>query len=108
MATKQLQTLTEPMFYLLLSLKIERHGYGIMQYVQELTNNRINIGPGTLYALLARFEEDNYIEMVSEENNKKIYRITKDGDQLLQVEIERLEQLLKDAKMVEGNRDNEN
>ena len=37
MARKRLETLTEQMFYVLLSLRGERHGYGIMQAITELT-----------------------------------------------------------------------
>ena len=37
MAREQLKTLTEPMYYILLSLLKENHGYGIMQMVDELT-----------------------------------------------------------------------
>ena len=33
MARKRLETLTEQMFYVLLSLRGERHGYGIMQAI---------------------------------------------------------------------------
>ena len=36
-ARKKLETLTEQMFYVLLALRSERHGYGIMQYVARLT-----------------------------------------------------------------------
>ncbi len=71
------------MYYVLLSLKESRHGYEIMQYIDELTDGRVKVGPGTLYSLLARFEEDDYIEMVSEEDNKKTYIITSKGNRLL-------------------------
>ena len=37
MARKKLETLTEQMFYVLLALREERHGYGIMQAIAELT-----------------------------------------------------------------------
>ena len=56
MARKRLETLTEQMFYVLLSLREERHGYGIMQAITELTGGRVSVGAGTLYALLERFE----------------------------------------------------
>ncbi len=41
--------LTEPTFYILLSLHKPTHGYAIMQDVRELTGGRVNIGAGTLY-----------------------------------------------------------
>ena len=57
MAREQFQTLTEPMYYILLSLLRDNHGYGIMQMVEELTEGRVAIGAGTLYSLLGRFEK---------------------------------------------------
>lgn len=89
--------LTQPMYYILLSLREERHGYEIMQYVEWLTDKRVRIGPGTLYSLLSRFEEDNYIKMVSQNDNKKTYIITELGKRALNQEILRLERLLNDA-----------
>ena len=44
----------EIMFYILLSLQAERHGYGIMQHVKELTKNRIVLGAGTIYQSLSK------------------------------------------------------
>lgn len=90
--------LTQPMFYILLSLRERRHGYEIMQYVEWLTKGRVKIGPGTLYSLLPRFEESGHIEMVSDDNHKKTYILTKLGEESLNNEIKRLEMLLKDAK----------
>lgn len=96
------RALTQPMYYVLLSLKEERHGYEIMQYIEWLTDGRVKVGPGTLYSLLARFEEDEYIEMVSDDDNKKTYLITNLGSKVLDEEIERLQLLLKDARKVMG------
>ncbi len=76
MKKKDIEILTQPMFYLLLSLKEERYGYEIMQYIKELTDGRVIVGPGTLYSLLGRFEEDGYIKIVKEEDKKKIYKIS--------------------------------
>ena len=44
MARKKLDTLTEPMYYVLLSLVEERHGYGVMQYASQLTGGRVAFG----------------------------------------------------------------
>lgn len=69
-----------------------------MQYVDTLTNGRVKIGPGTLYALLARFENNGYINLVSDANNKKTYILSKLGNDILKNEIQRLEFLLQDAR----------
>ena len=47
------QNLTEPMYYILLSLLEERCGVDIMEGGNM---GIVKVGPGTLYALLARFE----------------------------------------------------
>ena len=51
MARKKLDTLTEPMFYVLLSLRQERHGYGVMQDNAQLTLGRVKVSACTLNAL---------------------------------------------------------
>lgn len=107
MTKKGKQALTQSMYYVLLSLKDERHGYEIMQYVDWLTDGRMTIGPGTLYSLLSRFEEDAYIKMVSSEDNKKTYLITETGKERLDAEIQRLELLLADATRVKGDIEDE-
>ena len=48
MSQEQFRNLTEPMYYLLLTLVKPLHGYGIMQEVEERTQGRVKIGAGTL------------------------------------------------------------
>ena len=98
MAREQLKTLTEPMYYILLSLLKENHGYGIMQMVEELTGGRVVIGAGTLYTLLGRFEKEEIIQQVAEENRRKIYVITEKGRALLGEEFQRLQMLVEDGR----------
>ena len=52
MARKQFQTLSEPMYYILLALTSECCGVDIMKKVEEISKGRISVGPGTLYTLL--------------------------------------------------------
>jgi len=98
MAREQLKNLTEPMYYILLSLLKENHGYGIMQMVDELTEGRVVIGAGTLYTLLGRFEKEEIIKQVAEENRRKIYIITEKGKGLLGEEFQRLNHLVEDGR----------
>lgn len=107
MNNKKIKALTQPMYYILLSLKEKRHGYEIMQYVDWLTDGRVKVGPGTLYSLLSRFEDDGYIEMVSDDDNKKTYLIQDLGQEAVDQEIERLELLLSDAARVEEGHEDE-
>ncbi len=98
MARKKLDTLTEPMYYVLLSLVEERHGYGIMQYVSQLTRDQVAIGAGTLYALLARFEKDGLIRRTGERENRKYYRLTLEGHRVLSAEFDRLRRQVADGE----------
>ncbi len=100
MARKKLDTLTEPMYYLLLSLVEERHGYGIMQHTAELTGGRVNIGAGTLYALLARFEQEGLICSTRQEEKRKYYQLTDLGRTTLEEEFDRLHRLAADGAAV--------
>jgi DNA-binding PadR family transcriptional regulator len=105
MAREQLKTLTEQMYYILLTLTEPQHGYGIMQEVNRRTEGRVKIGAGTLYNLLSRFEEENIIVQISEENRRKIYTLTDKGLFILRDEYHRLKQLVSDASdILEGGK----
>ena len=98
MARKKLETLSEQMYYVLLSLHTgPMHGYRIMQYVSGLTQGRVVIGAGTLYALLARFEEEGYICLCGIEEGRKSYDLTPAGRQALEHEFDRLRQQVSDG-----------
>lgn len=98
MAREQLKNLTEPMYYILLALRHENHGYGIMQQVEKLTDGRVVVGAGTLYTLLGRFESEGIIRPVEERDRRKTYIITEKGEQLLADEIKRLMMMLADEE----------
>lgn len=101
MARKKLETLTEQMYYVLLSLTGEdRHGYGIMQDVSELTQGRVAIGAGTLYALLGRFEAAGLIALTLAEEGRKYYRLTGEGQTILDAEFTRLRRQVADGERV--------
>lgn len=103
MARAQFQTLTEPMFYILLCLQNEVCGIDIMAMVSVISNGRVSIGPGTLYAMLQKFEDNEIIEKTREENRKKWYLITNAGKQMIEDELKRLESMLSDAKSTMKN-----
>lgn len=99
---KEFQVFTKPMFYMLLILHSPNHGYDIMQKVKEMTNDKVHIGPGTLYALLGQFEKYGYIKLVKKEDRKKIYQITKEGKHLFEKEVAEMEIMLEQARRVGG------
>lgn len=87
--------MTETGFYILLCLREENHGYGIVQRVQELTEGDIIITPGTMYGSLSKMEKDGLIRFIREENKRKTYVITKLGREILDMEIKRIKRLHK-------------
>ncbi len=90
--------MTETAYYILLALRVERHGYGIIKHVEELTKKRILLGPGTIYGTLAKMEKDGLIEIKSDWDRRKTYGIKETGNLILSMEIERLEELLRNEK----------
>lgn len=94
MARDQFQTLTEPMYFTLLALGQVRNGAEITSWVNEITRGRINLAPGTLYALLAQFLENDLITRVEVDKKGKYYKITGEGRELLEEEVKRLRLLI--------------
>jgi DNA-binding PadR family transcriptional regulator len=90
MAREQFQNLTEPMYYILMSLMKERCGVDIMQAVDEISKGRVKVGPGTLYALLGKFEKENMIRETEVQGRKRSYIITDKGKKILLDEYKRL------------------
>ena len=98
MAREQFQTLTEPMYYILLALTEECCGVDIMEKVKTISRGRVLVGPGTLYAMLARFEENAIVKMTTSEGRRKSYIITEIGREMLQREYDRLIVMVKDGE----------
>ena len=66
-----------------------KHGYAIIQDVEETTGNRM--GPGTLYGALARLEERGLIEALEEDGSgspRRPYRLTARGVTVLEEQLE--------------------
>lgn len=106
MARKKWETLTEQMYYVLLTLVDgPRHGYEIMQVASRLTDGRVNIGAGTLYALLSRFEEEGYISLHNVQERRKYYALTPDGRAVLEEEYRRLRRQVADGARLLGEDD---
>lgn len=106
MPREQFQNLTEPMYYILISLLEERCGVDIMASVEELSKGRVKVGPGTLYALLGRFEKEEIIKETEVVGRKRSYIITEKGLVILRDEYERLIKLVIDGEFfLGGNND---
>jgi len=99
LAREQYQTLTEQMYYILLALMEARCGVDISAKAVEISKGRIQIGPGTLYTLLGKFEEEKMISEVRVEGRKRYYQITEKGLEMLKKEYERLQLQVEEGRM---------
>ena len=90
--------MTETGFYILLCLRTPNHGYGIVQTVKELTDSEIILSPGTMYGSLSKMEKDGLITFVREEDKRKIYQVTELGEEVLNLELRRIQRLYQNAK----------
>ena len=96
--------LTEAVFYILLALHTPLHGYGIMQLVKELSRDRVQLGPGTLYGAINTLLEKGWIHAVSSEESarKKEYEIAVEGRRAVADELNRLRELLANGERITG------
>ena len=102
LARKTMETLTEAMFYVLMALRSRPMcGIEIASTIDALTEDRVNIGPATLYTVLGRFEKEGYIEEIEVSGRQRTYRITQVGLKAYQEELERLNRCLLDAQKLE-------
>src|SRR5690349_2052121 len=104
----------EPQFFLPLStanLHIllalasgERHGYAIMQEVNDASEGTVRLGPGTLYRSIQALVDDSLIEESTrrpgrdEDQRRRYYRLTSLGRRVLAAESRRLADLLAIAR----------
>lgn len=102
MAREQFQNLTEPMYYILMSLLKERCGVDIMEDVSKISKERVKVGPGTLYTLLGKFQKQGMIMETKVEGRKRNYIITEKGKEILSDEYRRLITMVNDGERYMG------
>lgn len=93
------------MFNILLALADgEKHGYAIMREIAERTNQKLTMGPGTLYGTLQRMRETGLIaecaarqDPAINEERRRYYRLTRAGRRAASAEAARLDELVRCA-----------
>ncbi len=99
--------LTEPTFYILLSLAPgKKHGYAIMKDVRELSKARVNLSTSTLYTAIGRLLDQELIERLSDDGEdvspglpRKSYALTDLGRRVLEAEHVRLQGMVREARL---------
>jgi len=94
--------LTATVFHMLVALaEGPRHGYAMARDVEDLTEGRIVLGPGTLYGSLQRMQDagliaetDNPGDEGQHTQRRRYYRMTPLGSAALRAESERLARAL--------------
>jgi DNA-binding PadR family transcriptional regulator len=88
----ELGRFAEPALLILVSLSGgPRHGYAIMTDIEESTGRPM--GPGTLYAALARLEERGLIEPLPQVERRRPYQLTGVGASVLREQLSEMQSL---------------
>ena len=94
--------LTPAVFHILLALADgEKHGYAIMSDVENNTNGRVKMGPGTLYGSIKRMlgtglieESDERPDPAMDDQRRRYYKLTGLGAKVARAETRRMTELL--------------
>ena len=83
----------EPTYLILVALgRGERHGYGIIQEVLELSDGRTKLGAGTLYGALDRLGDEGLVAPTRSETVdgrlRRYYALTDQGGHAVRAETE--------------------
>ena len=106
LAPEALLPLPTAAFHILLALAdADRHGYGIIQEVEERTGGELRLSAGTLYRSIQRMLEQGLLVEVRErpapeldDERRRYYRITPFGTEVARAETRRLARLVKLAR----------
>jgi PadR family transcriptional regulator, regulatory protein PadR len=96
-------SMREPTFLILVALADdERHGYGIIRQVEDLSRGRIRLGPGTLYGALDRLSDEGMVKTTRTEvlngRLRRYYAISDAGLAAVRDEAARRSEVLTAAK----------
>lgn len=110
MAAEDLLPLKPDVFHILmLLLDGPRHGYAIMQDIEESSGGEVRLLPGALYRHLERMLDDGMIEERmpdgSSDTRRRVYRVTPFGREVARAEALRLERVLERARQRQLVRD---
>jgi len=100
--------LTEPTFYILLSLASgKKHGYAIMKDAKALSSGKVSLSTSTLYSALSRLLDQGLIERISDDTEnsagpglpRKAYVLSGIGRRVLGAETNRMQALVAAARL---------
>lgn len=80
--------------HVMLALVRPRHGYAVMQLLEEESRGAISLGPASLYTTLKKLSSAELIQELSGEDSRRVYHVTPTGREVLIRNIERRRQLI--------------
>ncbi|WP_062051807.1 PadR family transcriptional regulator [Bacillus sp. JCM 19034] len=103
---KKTEQLTDSMFYIMAALTEPRHGYAIMNLIEETTKGAVTIGPASMYTIIKKLLKQEWIYLHDgTDSRRKTYLLTDKGRDVLEEDIrirKRLIQLAEDGLKQEG------
>jgi len=101
LTSSKTKPLTEPVLLILVSLASKpQHGYALMKDTGDLSQGRVEVTTGTLYGALRGLLENGWIERFDQEDTsreKQAYRLTAIGRRHLEMELDRMKQVMRVA-----------
>lgn len=101
-------SLTEQAFHILVALaERDQHGYAIMRDISDRTGGKLRLSAGTLYGSIKRLLEQGLIielrgnqrpEKSHDDERRRYYRLTPLGRKTAKAEVNRLTELVEQAK----------
>lgn len=79
-----------------------RHGYAVMQFIEDKTKGQLLLGAGTLYGALTSLEKRLDHALWRSGKKKKEYCITPQGKEIAEKELARLHELVNIADTIIG------
>ncbi len=80
------------------------HGYGIIQEIARHADGHYRMGPGTLYDNLKKLMDAGLVadalkSTSPKEEERRVYSLTMDGRDALSAEVDRLQNVVKEARL---------
>lgn len=95
--------LTETVYYILLALLEQAHGYVIMSRVESMSDGAVRLAPGTLYGALENLVKQRLIVRVDNPDpRRKVYVITQEGYETLTHDTQRMAHMVRTFEQIRG------